>query len=215
MEPTIHIKPVEGWGYFAKNRSRLSDELVEIASNESTNTSVYMTEEDGKPYLYVYRDDKKIFQSSCDTVFEAERNLRVIYAQYLTPIQVVDEDEDDAEIVAEDEEPDTDTPPLPNIDEMSEEEFQEYVSEREDTIFAAVKDMIEVMVEGSVDSLSMDKKDDSFMDNIVDHIVEHLAINCGLCIRRPMTVVEDESGLHVRTEYPYEEFDFSEEELHK
>lgn len=215
MEPTIHIKPVEGWGYFAKNRSRLSDELVEIASNESTNTSVYMTEEDGKPYLYVYRDDKKIFQSSCDTVFEAERNLRVIYAQYLTPIQIADEDEDDAEIVAEDEETDTDTPPLPNIDEMSEEEFQEYVSEREDTIFAAVKDMIEVMVEGSVDSLNMDKKDDSFMDNIVDHIVEHLAISCGLCIRRPMTVVEDESGLHVRTEYPYEEFDFSEEELHK
>lgn len=215
MEPTIHIKPVEGWGYFAKNRSRLSDELVEIASNESTNTSVYMTEEDGKPYLYVYRDDKKIFQSSCDTVFEAERNLRVIYAQYLTPIQIADEDEDDAEIVAEDEEIDTDTPPLPNIDEMSEEEFQEYVSEREDTIFAAVKDMIEVMVEGSLDSLNMDKKDDSFMDNIVDHIVEHLAISCGLCIRRPMTVVEDESGLHVRTEYPYEEFDFSEEELHK
>ena len=215
MEPTIHIKPVEGWGYFAKNRSRLSDELVEIASNESTNTSVYMTEEDGKPYLYVYRDDKKIFQSSCDTVFEAERNLRVIYAQYLTPIQIADEDEDDAEIVAEDEETDADTPPLPNIDEMSEEEFQEYVSEREDTIFAAVKDMIEVMVEGSVDSLSMDKKDDSFMDNIVDHIVEYLAISCGLCIRRPMTVVEDESGLHVRTEYPYEEFDFSEEELHK
>lgn len=215
MEPTIHIKPVEGWGYFAKNRSRLSDELVEIASNESTNTSVYMTEEDGKPYLYVYRDDKKIFQSSCDTVFEAERNLRVIYAQYLTPIQIADEDEDDAEIVAEDEETDTDTPPLPNIDEMSEEEFQEYVSEREDTIFAAVKDMIEVMVEGSVDSLSMDKKDDSFMDNIVDHIVEYLAISCGLCIRRPMTVVEDETGLHVRTEYPYEEFDFSEEELHK
>ena len=189
--------------------------MVEIASNESTNTSVYMTEEDGKPYLYVYRDDKKIFQSSCDTVFEAERNLRVIYAQYLTPIQIADEDEDDAEIVAEDEETDADTPPLPNIDEMSEEEFQEYVSEREDTIFAAVKDMIEVMVEGSVDSLSMDKKDDSFMDNIVDHIVEYLAISCGLCIRRPMTVVEDESGLHVRTEYPYEEFDFSEEELHK
>lgn len=222
VAPVIHILPVEGWGYFVKNKDRLSKELVEIASNEDTNTSVYMTEEDGSPYLYVYRDDKKIFQSECTTVFETERNLRVVYAQYLTPVRIVVEETEleeesdisgysDVETPAPD---DNDVPPCKGLDEMTEDEFQEYVSEREDAIFAAVTALIEVLTEDDIGNLSIAKEDDSKLDNIVDHIVEHLAINCGLCIRRPMTVIEDESGLHVRTEYPYEEFDFSAEELH-
>ena len=220
MVPEIHIKPVEGWGYFAKNKKRLSEELVEIASNNDTNTSVYMTEENGKPYLYVYRGDKKIFQSECATVFETERNLRVVYANYLTPLQLTvgeaDEDEDIMSFsdVGTSLPDDDDVPPCKGIDEMTDAEFQDYVSEREDAICAAVISLIEVLTEDSIDNIDLDKQDDSNLDNIVDHIVEYMAIKCGLCIRRPMTVIEDESGLHVRTEYPYEEFDFSAEELH-
>ena len=61
MEPVIHVQPIEGWGYYASNKNRLSEELVEIAYNEKTKTSVYMTEENDKPFLYVYRDDRKVF----------------------------------------------------------------------------------------------------------------------------------------------------------
>ena len=219
-EPVIHIRPVEGWSYFNKNRARLSDELVEIATSESKNTSVYMTEEDGNPYLYVYRDDKKVFQSACNSAYETERNLRVIYAQYLSDLEVVNcgnADEDGTDGVDEDLQPNQehdDTPPVSDLDEMDAEEFQRYIDEREDVILKAVTDMIAVLTEEDITALVTDPADESSLSNIVEHIVEHLAIKCGLRIRRPMTVIEDDTGLEVRTEYPYEEYDFSEEELH-
>ena len=83
QQPVIHIQPVELWTYYEEERLRLLNELVEIASHEDTNTSVYVTDEDGFPYLYVYRDDKKIFESKCYSQYMAERNLREIYASYL------------------------------------------------------------------------------------------------------------------------------------
>lgn len=224
MEPVIHIRPVEGWGYFVRNKTRLSEELVEIASNEATNTSVYMTEENGNPYLYVYRDDKKIFQSECPTFYETERNLRVVFATYITDLEVVgssNDDEDDSEeaedntSVAEVDDDDDDTPPTnSDLDAMSEKEFQSYIDEREDVIFNAVSDLIAVLTEDSVSALEFDPSDDDCVDNIVNHIVEYLAIKCGFRIRRPMTIIEDETGFEVRTEYPYEEYEFSESELH-
>lgn len=224
MDPVIHIRPAEGWGYFVRNKTRLSEELVEIASNEATNTSVYMTEENGNPYLYVYRDDKKIFQSECTTIYETERNLRVVFATYITDLEVVgssNDDEDDSEeaednaSVAEADDDDDDTPPAnSDLDAMSEKEFQSYISEREDVIFNAVSDLIAVLTEDSVSALEFDPSDDDCVDNIVNHIVEYLAIKCGFRIRRPMTIIEDETGFEVRTEYPYEEYEFSESELH-
>lgn len=224
MEPVIHIRPAEGWGYFVRNKTRLSEELVEIASNEATNTSVYMTEENGNPYLYVYRDDKKIFQSECTTIYETERNLRVVFATYITDLEVVgssNDDEDDSEeaedntSVAEADDDDDDTPPAnSDLDAMSEKEFQRYINEREDVIFNAVSDLIAVLTEDSVSALEFDQSDDDCVDNIVNHIVEYLAIKCGFRIRRPMTIIEDDTGFEVRTEYPYEEYEFSESELH-
>lgn len=224
MEPVIHIRPAEGWGYFVRNKTRLSEELVEIASNEATNTSVYMTEENGNPYLYVYRDDKKIFQSECTNIYETERNLRVVFATYITDLEVVgssNDDEDDSEeaedntSVAEAEDDDDDTPPAnSDLDAMSEKEFQSYINEREDVIFNAVSDLIAVLTEDSVSALEFDPSDDDCVDNIVNHIVEYLAIKCGFRIRRPMTIIEDDTGFEVRTEYPYEEYEFSESELH-
>ena len=225
MAPVIHIQPAEGWGYFAKNKARLAEELVEIATNETTNTSVYMTEEDGNPYLYVYRDDKKIFQSACTTIYETERNLRVVYAQYISNLQVVgggdSDDTDDtddtdevaeATVVADDE--DDDTPPCSELDSMSDEDFQIMVSEREDVILSAVSALIEVLTEDEVSALEFDPSDDDCVDNIIDHIVEYLAIDCGFRIRRPMEVIDDDTGFTVRTEYPYEEYEFSKEERH-
>lgn len=225
MEPVIHIRPAEGWGYFVRNKTRLSEELVEIASNEATNTSVYMTEENGNPYLYVYRDDKKIFQSECTTIYETERNLRVVFATYITDLVVVcsnNDDEDDSEeaedntsVAEADDDDDDDTPPAnSHLDAMSEKEFQSYIKEREDVIFNAVSDLIAVLTEDSVSALEFDPSDDDCVDNIVNHIVEHLAIKCGFRIRRPMTIIEDDTGFEVRTEYPYEEYEFSESELH-
>lgn len=212
MASVIHLQPAMGYTYYTQNKSRLEEELVEIATNEETNTSVYMTDNDGMPYLYVYRDDKKIFQSECQSQYITERNLRMIYAQYLAPMDTADNNVDEnasyADIVEDD-----DDSIYGELDAMSEDQFQDMIDEREDVIYTAVHDLIEVLTEDSVCAMEFCGEDDDSVDTIVDHIVEYLAINCGLRIRRPMTVVDDETGLHVRTEYPYEEFDFR-EELH-
>lgn len=223
MKPVIHIQPTEGWGYYVANKKRLVEELVEIASNEETNTSVYMTEEDNSPYIYVYRNDQKIFQSACRTAYETERNLRVIFAQYIIGISVVMDDDKNSDVnqkasqkeTTDDSDADDDVPVCSDLDAMSEAEFNDYVDEREEAIYSAVYALIEVLTEDDASDLEFDKSDDECIDNIVDHIVEYLAIDCGFRIRRPMTVVEDESGLNVRTEYPYEEFDFRDDKLHK
>lgn len=201
--PVIHIQPAAGWGYFAKNKARLSEELVEIATNEATKTSVYMTEENGDPYLYVYRDDKKIFQSACASSYETERNLRVVYAQFIKTgsEDIVDEKTDD-------------DCPFSELDAISDEDFSIMVREREDVISSAVFALIGVLTEDDVSESELDTLDDDCIDDIIDHIVEYLAIDCGLRIRRPMEVIDDDTGFTVRTEYPYEEYDFSKEELH-
>lgn len=221
MKPVFHIQPAEGWGYFTENKARLSEELVEIATNEVTNTSVYMTEEDGLPYLYVYRDDKKIFQSKCATAYETERNLRVVYAQYISDLRVVggndSDDVDDTDevtestvVVSDDE--DDDMPPCSDLDAMSDNDFQIMVSEREDAILLAVSDLIEVLTEDDASALEFDPSDDDGIDKIIDHIVEYLAVECGFRIRRPMEIIDEDTGLIVRTEYPYEEFEFGNKE---
>ena len=209
VKPVIHIQPVEAWLYHIKNQERLEEELVEIASDESTNTSVYMTDEDGYPYLYVYRDDKKIFQSACRTQYEAERNLRVVYAQYLTmpKEEIVDT------TYVDDDDDDVDVPPCTDLDAMSDEEWQKYCDEREDAIFAAVSDLVSVLTEDQIGAIEVGDPEDDDFDKIVNKIVEYLAVHCGFCIRRPMEVVDDDSGDVVRTEYPYEEFDFDDSDL--
>ena len=216
QQPVIHIQPVELWTYYEEERLRLLNELVEIASHEDTNTSVYVTDEDGFLYLYVYRDDKKIFESKCYSQYMAERNLREIYASYLTPLKVVSggdaAKEEEAEIPDDDDE-DADTPPFDDLAAMTDEEWGTYCDEREDVIHGAVLSLIDILTEDETSSLELSSEDDDSFDTVVDKIVEYLAIKCGFRIRRPMEVVDEDSGELVRSDYPYEDYDFGEGDL--
>lgn len=216
QQPVIHIQPVELWTYYEENRLRLCDELVEIASNEDTKTSVYVTDEDNHPYLYVYRDDKKIFESKCWTQYVAERNLREIYASYLAPLKVVGGTAVKAEETTkfpEDEDDDVDTPPFDDLEAMTEDEWTEYCDEREGVIRDGVLALIDILTEDETSSLELSAEDDDSFDTVVDKIVEYLAIKCGFRIRRPMEIVDDDSGELVRSDYPYEDYDFGEGDL--
>lgn len=225
MHYLLYIQPEDAWDFHSKNRFRLEEELVEIASNATTRTSVYITDEDGFPYLYVYRDDKKVYQAKCLTYASTEYNLGTVYRKYILPAADCVDEKSVADAYQEDM-PDNgpcetihgvdDDPDMPcsELDAMSSAEFQDMVDEREDEIYAAVQDLIEVLTEDTTGAMDFDNKDVPSADDIVDHIVEYLAIKCGLRIRRPMLVLDDESGLNVRTEYPYEEYDFSDDELH-
>ena len=216
QQPVIHIQPVELWTYYEEERLRLLNELVEIASYDDTNTSVYVTDEDGFPYLYVYRDDKKIFESKCYSQYMAERNLREIYASYLTPLKVVSggaaANAEETEIHDDDNE-DADTPPFDDLAAMTDEEWDTYCDEREGVIHDAVRSLIDILTEDETSSLELSSEDDDSFNTVVDKIVEYLAIKCGFRIRRPMEVVADDSGELVRSDYPYEDYDFGEGDL--
>lgn len=216
QQPVIHIQPVELWTYYEEERLRLINELVEIASHDDTNTSVYVTDEDGFPYLYVYRDDKKIFESKCYSQYMAERNLREIYESYLTPLKVVSggaaAKEEETEIPDDDDE-DADTPPFDDLAAMTDEEWYTYCDEREGVIRDAVRSLIDILTEDETSSLELSDEDDDSFDTVVDKIAEYLAIKCGFRIRRPMEVVDEDSGELVRSDYPYECYDFGEGDL--
>ena len=216
----IHIQPVEAWSYYEENRLRLLDELVEIASDESTNTSVYITDEDGFPYLYIYRDDKKIFESKCYSQYMAERNLREIYAKYLSKLQVVvggastEQEEETPPYDDDDEDEDVDVPLYdPDLAVMTDDEWTEYCDERESVIKAGITSLIEILTEDETSALELTAEDDDSFETVVDKIVEYLAIKCGFRVRRPMEVVDEETGLLVRTDYPYEHYDFGDGEI--
>lgn len=215
-QPVIYIQPVELWTYYEENRLRLCDELVEIASNEDTKTSVYVTDEDNHPYLYVYRDDKKIFESECWTQYTAERNLREIYASYIAPLKIVGGSaaKEEGTEVPDDEDVDVDTPPFDDLAAMTDEEWDTYCDERENVIHDAVLSLIDILTEDETSSLELSSEDDDSFNTVVDKIVEYLAIKCGFRIRRPMEVVDEGSGELVRSDYPYEDYDFGEGDLH-
>ncbi len=215
-QPVIYIQPVELWTYYEENRLRLCDELVEIASNEDTKTSVYVTDEDSHPYLYVYRDDKKIFESECWTQYTAERNLREIYASYIAPLKIVGGSaaKEEGTEVPDDEDVDVDTPPFDDLAAMTDEEWDTYCDERENVIHDAVLSLIDILTEDETSSLELSSEDDDSFNTVVDKIVEYLAIKCGFRIRRPMEVVDEGSGELVRSDYPYEDYDFGEGDLH-
>lgn len=218
-QPVIHIQPVELWTYYEENRLQLCEELVEIASNEDTKTSVYVTDEDNYPYLYVYRDDKKIFESKCWSQYVAERNLREIYASHLAPLKVVGgtattKDEKEATEIPDDDDDDVDIPPFDgDLAAMTDDEWTEYCDEREGVIRAGVTALIEILTEDETSALELTSEDDDSFETVVDKVVEYFAIKCGFRVRRPMEVMDEESGLMVRTDYPYEYYDFGEGEL--
>ena len=86
-------------------------------------------------------------------------------------------------------------------------------SEREGVIRAGVTALIEILTEDETSALELTAEDDDSFETVVDKVVEYFAIKCGFRVRRPMEVVDEESGLVVRTDYPYEYYDFGEGDL--
>lgn len=178
MEPMFYLYPKEAWDYHKRNIRRLEDEMVEIASSNggtyNDETEVYITDEDGALVYYVYQDDKKVFQSRCDTDIEAEENLREIYKKYIGDCN---EDTDD---------------PIDDLD-------IEYIENREAEIYNAFCALVEELTSDEDEASSFLHECDAEVDDMIDHIVEFLACSHGLRVYRP---TEIEPG--VIADYPYE-----------
>ena len=196
----IHLKPNEVWKFFHDHRVRLEEEMLEIASNTETNTAIFLTEQDGFPFVSVYKNDQLVHEDYCVSDTDSEETMRDIYIKYMPPFYVTVNDETKA---ADSDSSDDDA----DVEEITLAECEDKINEREDEITLAIQALIEVLTEDSVGALEFGPGDETFED-IVDHIVEFLAVDCGFRVRRPMFIIDEESHEEVFSEYPYEEFDF-------
>lgn len=205
MALNVYLKPDQAWEFFKQNKKRLEDEMVEIAANSDTRTVIYLTEEEGNPAVKVYRNDIQQYSEGCVSLPDCINTLKRIYTKYLTPLQVVVNNTDKKE-------EDDDEDDVPVDEELSRAEFEAEIEEREEVIYQAVSDLIDVLTEDNISSLEFSDRDDDSVGNIVDHIVRYLAVDCGFRIRRPMILYDEDKKQEVCTEYPYEEYDFDDDE---
>ena len=201
----IGLKPKQVWEFYNKNIARLADEMVSIAKNDHTRCEIFLTEEEGVPMISVYNDDKLVYEEGAVSEEDTEKTVREIYKKYLLPLVTVvsnepkkeeaDTEEDGEEVYDEE---------VTRIDQ------EDQIYEREDEIYLAFQDFLQVLAEDDY-SIKDTFSEDAEVNEIIDHIVEFLAIDHGIRIRRPMFIVDSDSGIEEFCEYPYEEYDFREE----
>lgn len=201
MALKVYLKPDQVWEFFKRNKERLEEEMVEIATNDDTKTAIYLTEEEDHPAIKVYRNDIEQYSEGCVSLPDCEKSMKRIYAKYLTPLRVVVSETSD-----EDDDADTD-------DELSRAEFEDEIEAREEVIYQAFRDFIDVLTEDNISSLEFTDKDDDSVDHIIDHVIRYLAVECGFRIRRPMILYDEDNKQEVCTEYPYEEYDFDDDKV--
>lgn len=201
----IGLKPNQVWDFYNKNVARLSDEMVSIAKNDHTGYEIFLTEEESVPMISVYKDDKLVYEEGAVSEADTEKTVREIYQKYLLPLVAVVSKEPKKEETTTEE----------DGEEVSDEEMtrldqEDQIYEREDAIYLAFQDFLQVLAEDDY-SIKDTFQEDAEVNAIIDHIVEFLAVDHGIRIRRPMFIVDEDTGIEEFSEYPYEEYDFREE----
>lgn len=193
MSAKIHVKPEDVWKFFNRNALQLAEEMVSIAENEDTGTNVYLTEDDDTPQLVVTdNSDKVVHEEYLVSQRDAEHSTKKIYEKYMVPIDASDDEADD--------------------DEVTRSDMEDAIYEREDEILMAFEDFLEVLMEEDRDVL-YDGYHDKQFDELLNKVVRLIATEFGIRVRRPMFLVDEATGLEVYAEYPYEEYDFDDDEI--
>jgi hypothetical protein len=195
MSAKIHVKPEDVWKFYNRNAEQLAEEMVSIAENEDTGMNVYLTEDSDTPQLVVTdNNDKVVHEEYLVSSRDAEHSAKKIYEKYIVPIDTttVSDDEDDEEITRSD--------------------MEDAIYEREDEILMAFEDFLEVLMEENRDTI-YDGYHDKQFDDLLNKVVRTIAVDSGVRVRRPMFLIDERTGLEVYTEYPYEEYDFDDEEI--
>ena len=81
MENGIGLNPEELVLYFYANKNALKTCMVEIAKDDDYNLSIRLTENEGRPLIYVCFDEKVLERTQLHDFCE-EKELRELYAKY-------------------------------------------------------------------------------------------------------------------------------------
>lgn len=193
MSAKIHVKPEEVWNFYQRNAEQLAEQMVSIAENEDTGMNVYLTEDSDTPQLVVTdNNDKVVHEEYLVSQRDAEHSAKKIYEKYVVPVDASSDEDDDEEITRSD--------------------MEDAIYEREDEILMAFEDFLEVLMEESRDIL-YDGYHDKQFDDLLNKVVRLIATESPVRVRRPMFLTDEATGLEVYAEYPYEEYDFDDNEI--
>lgn len=209
MSVEIHVKPEDAWGYFSHVKDILSESQIEIARNESTDTSVCITIENGFPLFNVYRRGGKLYSEPA-VKEDCFGTLRNIYIKYLFPIVVGQNASSSVkDKPAKAEEPEEDYVSADGVVKRAAggrgpQDLEDEMYQREDELEMAVSDALDAFTGADVEAM-FGRDSQYVLQSMVNDICEYLAKNYGVSIYRPMWV-EDEGDdqTFVYTEFPYD-----------
>lgn len=195
MSAKVIIQPQDVWDFFQAHQGYLRSMMEEVAVDDETGVTVYVTEEAGMPDIVVHSDDVKIYSEQCVSRTDCTTTVSKIIFDYLGGGAA-------SKVCA-----------MNNREEEVAEEYDRYEIECEmddreaaldSAVFVMLCDFLEMPLEEVCDSA---QEADKIYDDIKDHLAEYLYRKWNISIRRPM-YLETEDGEEFFEEYPYEHMEF-------
>ena len=199
MGVKIHIPAEDIWTFFFRNKERCREEMIEIAVNEDTKYTIYLTEEYDYPMFAVFYDnnDEAEYEEGAISRDDCLNTAKRVFADYLFPVTVKNE----KAIPAEKEKEKNNTDPDEEYAEQCDDVLQ-----RDDELTLALLDFLKVVFETETESVDIfDDYGEETIAQILDDFLDCLADQHGFTdIRRPTFIVDEESGIEFYTEHPYD-----------
>lgn len=199
----VFVPANELWGFYTQNKKRCQEEMVLIAENTETGYAVYMTDDDGTLMFSVCKGDKEPeYEEYVMDDGDCEKTAKKLFMRYLIPFTVIDgkavvsggavEDADDAEL------------------SLSRQDMEDEIYEREDALDFAIKDFLAVVLQEPDGETVSVEFGEAFIQEVLHHILEYLTNDHCIKIFRPMFFTDDDTGSEIYSQFPYEEYTFSE-----
>lgn len=183
---SICVKSNNVWEYFQENTDKLGKFMMVVASNANNNCKIYLTSEDNKPAVFVYVDDKCVEEVVCSDESETSKEVSKVYYKYLTAKNFNDAGE--------------------YLDENEMDDLKDEIDMREEELFIAFMDFLEVVFEHNTDYIYDDGNLDE-IQSMLDGTLKSIGVDHGLRIYRPKIITDGKSGEKLFIEYPYETYE--------
>lgn len=196
MGVKIYIPSDKVWPFFTENKDRLSEEMVVIAENTSTEYAVYLTEDDGYPLFEVCKGNSDSeYEEGAINSRDCEETVKRCCLRYLFPV-VVTADKTTEELVEQDDTCD--------LKDLTEQEMEDIIYDREDELMLAMGDFLQIALQDCEDGTEIiDSYGIELVGEILEDVLKCIAQQYGFPVYRP-TFLTDELGKEIYTEFPYD-----------
>lgn len=200
----IYVHSNELWGFYTQNKKRCQEEMILIAENTDTEYAVYMTDDDGTLMFSVCKGEKEPeYEEYVLDADDCEASVKKLFVRYLIPFTVIDE----RAALSDSSVYNTDDDEL----SLSWQDLEDEMYEREDELDLAIKDFLAVVLQEPDGETISTEHGEEFIQEVLHHILEYLTNEHCLQIYRPMFLNDDNTDNKIYSQFPYEEYTFSED----